>query len=60
MLPLKDAAASKTVTALGGALPAQRGRHDLCFTFTGKGIDPMWALDWVQLHSADAPTRAEG
>jgi hexosaminidase len=57
--PLKDAAASQTVTAIGGALPAQRGRHDLCFTFTGKAIDPMWAIDWIQLHPQAASAAVE-
>jgi hexosaminidase len=31
------------------ALPARSGRHDLCFTFTSMGFDPMIAVDWVQL-----------
>ena len=30
-------------------LPARSGRHDLCFTFTSRGFDPVLALDWVQL-----------
>jgi len=30
-------------------LPARNGRHDLCFTFTSRGFDPVLALDWVQL-----------
>ena len=30
-------------------LPARSGRHDLCFTFTSLGFDPLLALDWVQL-----------
>ncbi|HEY8004364.1 MAG TPA: family 20 glycosylhydrolase [Phenylobacterium sp.] len=30
-------------------LPPRTGRHDLCFTFTSQGFDPLLALDWVQL-----------
>jgi hexosaminidase len=35
-------------------LPAQRlpripGRHDLCLRFARPGLDPMWALDWVEI-----------
>lgn len=25
-------------------------RGDLCFSFTRHGIDPMWAIDWIQLN----------
>jgi hexosaminidase len=55
-LPLGDAASKPTVTSLSGPIAPRRGRHDLCLTFTGKGIDPMWAVDWLQLHpQAEAP-----
>jgi hypothetical protein len=30
-------------------LPRISGRHDLCLRFTQRTLDPMWALDWVQL-----------
>jgi hexosaminidase len=30
-------------------LPARAGRHDLCFTYTSAGFDPLIAIDWVQL-----------
>jgi hypothetical protein len=30
-------------------LSSSRGPHDLCFTFTQRTLDPMWAIDWVQL-----------
>jgi hexosaminidase len=30
-------------------LPKVPGRHDLCFRFTQSTLDPLWALDWVQL-----------
>ena len=53
VLPLAPAVGSNAVTVL----PAVRlghdgepsGRHDLCFRFTQRTLDPMWALDWVQL-----------
>jgi len=28
------------------------GKHDLCFTFTQKSVDPMWVLHSVELSSA--------
>jgi hexosaminidase len=27
-------------------------RADLCFSFSRQGIDPMWAIDWVQFNRA--------
>lgn len=36
-------------------LPPLAGRHDLCFTFTAAGFDPLLALDWVQLAPQDRP-----
>jgi hexosaminidase len=49
-LPLAAADAGKGVTIL----PAQRmprlaGRHDLCLRFARPRLDPMWALDWVEI-----------
>ena len=48
-LPLAPAVSNTGVTTLTGDLPPRPGRHDLCFTFTSKTLDPMWAIDWVQL-----------
>ena len=31
------------------ALPARAGRHDVCLRFTRPHLDPMWALDWVEI-----------
>ena len=31
------------------ALPARAGRHDVCLRFTRPRLDPMWALDWVEI-----------
>jgi hexosaminidase len=51
VLPLARAAASEGVTVLSGELPAQAGRHDLCFTFTRRTLDPMWVVGWAELGS---------
>jgi hexosaminidase len=50
VLPLAPAAGNNAVTELPSVrLPATPGRHDLCFRFTQRTLDPLWALDWVQL-----------
>jgi hexosaminidase len=50
VLPLAPAAANAAVTTLPAVrIPRTRGRHDLCFRFTQRTLDPLWALDWVQL-----------
>ncbi len=49
-LPLGPAVNNDAVTRLPPAgIAPQSGRHDLCFTFTGNGIDPMWAIDRIEL-----------
>jgi hexosaminidase len=49
-LPLARAVASNEVTRLPAMKIAPRaGRHNLCLTFTGRGIDPMWAIDAILL-----------
>ncbi len=62
-LPLAPATASTGVTTLTAPLPPRIGHHDLCFTFTSKRLDPMWAINWVQLvpaGSAAAPALKPG
>ena len=50
VLPLAPAADNDAVTVLPAvALPRLTGAHQLCFKFTQHGLDPMWAIDWVQL-----------
>ena len=50
VLPLAAAAGNDAVTVLpDAALPPLEGTHALCFTFTQRTLDPMWAIDWVQL-----------
>ncbi|HEY0178694.1 MAG TPA: family 20 glycosylhydrolase, partial [Dokdonella sp.] len=48
-LPLAAAAASRGTTTLAADLPRQDGPHDLCFVFSGRGSDPLWAIDDVRL-----------
>ncbi len=49
-LPLQPAAASRAVTILPAVqLPASAGRHDLCLRFARPRLDPLWALDWVEI-----------
>lgn len=50
VLPLAPAVDNDAVTELPAVhLPPTAGRHDLCFRFTQRMLDPLWALDWVQL-----------
>jgi hexosaminidase len=48
-LPLAPAARQSAVTELTAKLVPQSGIHDLCFVFTRSAVDPIWALDGVQL-----------
>ena len=50
VLPLAPAADNDAVTVLPAVpLPRASGPHELCFRFTQRTLDPMWAIDWVQL-----------
>jgi hexosaminidase len=50
VLPLKSAVANDAVTVLPAAQIRQApGRHDLCFKFTQRTLEPMWAIDWVKV-----------
>ncbi|MEO5624504.1 MAG: family 20 glycosylhydrolase [Dokdonella sp.] len=48
-LPLRPARQASGVTILRAALPATGGNHNLCFVFTSRNADPLWAIDSVQL-----------
>jgi len=48
-LPLAPAAKSDTVTALSATMPAMNGARDLCFRFAQPALQPLWALDRVEL-----------
>jgi hexosaminidase len=51
-LPLAPAIANDGVTRLPSAtIQPRTGPHDLCMTFTGRSIDPMWAIDSIELES---------
>lgn len=53
VLPLAAAAGNHAVTKLPPAsIEPRMGKHDLCFTFTQKGVDPLWVLHSVELSSA--------
>ena len=52
VLPLAPARGQAALTTLGAALPARTGAHDLCFVFSGRGHDPLWTIERVQLLSA--------
>lgn len=50
VLPLTPAADEDAVTVLPPvALAHLAGIHELCLRFAQPGLDPMWAIDWVQL-----------
>jgi hexosaminidase len=50
VLPLAPARGREAVTELPPvALPALPGTHSLCLRFTQAQLDPLWALDWVQV-----------
>jgi len=50
VLPLAPAAGNDAVTVLPqAALPNLTGTHALCLRFTRRSLEPMWALDWIQL-----------
>ncbi len=53
-IPLTPATFSTGVTPLGVAIPPRVGKHDLCFTFASKALDPLWAIDWVRLDTQEA------
>ncbi|ATQ44127.1 family 20 glycosylhydrolase [Caulobacter mirabilis] len=49
VLPLAPAVDNPAVTVLTGAIASRSGKQDLCFTFTQRGVEPMWAIDRVTL-----------
>ena len=48
-LPLAAAAKSATVTTLSATMPAMNGVRDLCLRFAQPRLEPLWALDRVEL-----------
>ena len=58
-LPLAPAAGKFAVTQLPSVqLPTRAGKQDLCFMFTQASVDPMWAIDSVELLPASAGATA--
>ena len=49
VLPLPEAVNSPGTTILQSELPLRPGRRDLCFSFTGRTLNPLWAIDWVEM-----------
>jgi hexosaminidase len=50
LLPLAPAASGRGVTTLPAQrLPRLPGRHDLCLRFARPRLDPLWAVDWVEI-----------
>jgi hexosaminidase len=51
--PLAPAVANPAATQLPAAMVTLPGHHgasaDLCFSFTRAGVEPIWAIDWVEL-----------
>ena len=54
-LPLSPAAAGGGLTTLRATIAPHQGVHDLCFIFTRRSVDPIWAIDEVQLLPAAQP-----
>jgi len=52
VLPLAPAAGKGGITELPALrLPPLSGRHDVCLRFARPRLDPLWALDWVEIES---------
>ncbi|HWA00197.1 MAG TPA: family 20 glycosylhydrolase [Caulobacterales bacterium] len=49
VLPLEPTRDRPGVTTLSAPIEPIQGRHDICFTFTAAGVDPMYAIDWVRI-----------
>lgn len=49
VLPLAPARANSGVTRLVAPIVPQDGREDLCITYTAAGVNPMWAVNRVEL-----------
>jgi hexosaminidase len=51
-MPLAPAHPANGVTVLPAAAVAPlHGMHDLCLQFAQRGPDPLWVLDWLELHT---------
>ena len=60
VLPLNDAEKNDGVTVLSGELENQAAvATDLCLRFRSKQLDPMWAIDWIELMHEPAKASRE-
>ena len=48
-LPLAPAAVNAGVTRLIAPIAPRPGREDLCISYTARGVDPLWAVNRVEL-----------
>jgi hexosaminidase len=52
VVPLAPAAGKDGITELPPLeLPPLSGRHDVCLRFARPRLDPLWALDWVEIEN---------
>lgn len=51
-IPLGAATRGPGLGVVSGVLPPRDGRHDLCLSFTARGVEPTLALDRVTLTAA--------
>jgi hexosaminidase len=49
VLPLARAASNAGVTRLVAPIKPRTDRDDLCITYTARGVDPLWAVNRVEL-----------
>ena len=49
VLPLAPAEESAGITRLVAPIAPREGREDLCITYTASGVNPMWAINRVEL-----------
>lgn len=49
VVPLPEHPAPDGAVHLVAALPETSGAHDLCFRFSGRGRDSLWAIDRIRL-----------
>jgi hexosaminidase len=48
-LPLATAQQAGVTTLPAQRLPPLAGRHDLCLRFARPRLNPLWALDWIEI-----------
>jgi hexosaminidase len=48
-LPLTGARTVGVTSLPRTLLPARPGTHDLCMRFARRALDPIWAIDWIEI-----------